>query len=69
MVRLEGLGTLKIPNNLTGIRTRDLLACRIVPQPTTTEMSTKNIKIMFLGSKVWPVRWADCLTAICEPIG
>jgi hypothetical protein len=34
-----------------------------------TEMSTRNIKIiMFLGSKVRPVRRADNLTAICEPI-
>jgi hypothetical protein len=34
-----------------------------------TEMSTRNIKIMmFLGSKVRPVRGADNLTAICEAI-
>jgi hypothetical protein len=33
-----------------------------------TEMSTRNIKIMFLGSKVRPVRRVDNLTAICEPI-
>jgi hypothetical protein len=33
-----------------------------------TEMSTGKIKNMFLGSKVWPVRGADNLTAICEPI-
>jgi hypothetical protein len=33
------------------------------------EMSTRNIKkIMFLGSKVWPMRGADNLTTICEPI-
>jgi hypothetical protein len=33
------------------------------------EMSTGNIKkIMFLGSKVQPVRGADNLTAIYEPI-
>jgi hypothetical protein len=25
-------------------------------------------KVMFLGSKVWPVRRTDNLTAICEPI-
>jgi hypothetical protein len=31
-------------------------------------MSTKNIKIIFLGSKVRPVRRADNLTTICEPI-
>jgi hypothetical protein len=34
-----------------------------------TEVSTGNIKkIMFLGSKVWPVHGADNLTAIYEPI-
>jgi hypothetical protein len=34
-----------------------------------TEMSTRNIKvIMFLGSKVRPVRRADSLVTICEPI-
>jgi hypothetical protein len=31
-------------------------------------MSTGNIKIMFLGSKVLLVRGADNLTAIYEPI-
>jgi hypothetical protein len=34
-----------------------------------TEMSTRNIKqIMFLGSKVLPVRGADKRTAIYKPI-
>jgi hypothetical protein len=33
-----------------------------------TEMSTRNIKIMFLGSKVRRVSRADNLTTICEPI-
>jgi hypothetical protein len=33
-----------------------------------TEMSTKSIKIMFLGTRVWPVRSADNLTALCKPI-
>jgi hypothetical protein len=38
-----------------------------VTQPLT-EMSTRNIKIiMFLGSKVRPVRMVDNLTAICGP--
>jgi hypothetical protein len=42
--------------------------CPGVTQPLT-EMSTRNIKIiMFLGSKVWLVRRADNLTAICELI-
>jgi hypothetical protein len=34
-VRLEGFGKLKKSNNLIGNGTRDLLACSIVPQPTT----------------------------------
>jgi hypothetical protein len=33
-----------------------------------TEMSTGNIKKMFLRSKVRPVRRADALGAIYEPI-
>jgi hypothetical protein len=33
-----------------------------------TEMSTRSRKLMFLGSKARPVRRADNLTAICEPI-
>jgi hypothetical protein len=33
-----------------------------------TEITTRNIKIMFLGSKVRRVRKADNLTATYEPI-
>jgi hypothetical protein len=33
-----------------------------------TEMSTRSREIMFLRSKVRPVRWADNLIAISEPI-
>jgi hypothetical protein len=32
-----------------------------------TEKSTRSREIMFLGSKVRPVRMVDNLTAICEP--
>jgi hypothetical protein len=35
LVRLEGLGQLKKSNHLIGLRTRDLPACSIMPQPTT----------------------------------
>jgi hypothetical protein len=35
IVRLEGLGKLKKKSILSGTRTGDLLACSIVPQPTT----------------------------------
>jgi hypothetical protein len=33
-----------------------------------TEMRTRSRKITFLGSRARPVRRADNLTAICEPI-
>jgi hypothetical protein len=33
-MQLEGLGQLKKSNDLIGNRTRDVLACSIVPQPT-----------------------------------
>jgi hypothetical protein len=33
-----------------------------------TEMNTRSRKIMCLGSKVRPVRMADNLAVICEPI-
>jgi hypothetical protein len=32
------------------------------------EISTRSIKIMFVGSKVRPVLKADNITTICEPI-
>jgi hypothetical protein len=35
IVRLKGLGQLKESNDFNGIRTRDLPACSVVPQPTT----------------------------------
>jgi hypothetical protein len=53
IVRLEVLGQLKKTNDLIGIRTRDLPACSIVPQPTTllhTPQGTVNtdfIKVIF----------------------
>jgi hypothetical protein len=40
IVRLEVLGKLKKSNHLIGIRTRDLTACSIVPQPTTLPAET-----------------------------
>jgi hypothetical protein len=33
-----------------------------------TEMSTRSLKIIFLGSRRRPVRRTGNLTAICEPI-
>jgi hypothetical protein len=43
MVRLEGLGQLK-KIHLIGIRTRDLPACSIVPQPTTLPRDPERCK-------------------------
>jgi hypothetical protein len=36
----------------------------LVSTETVTEMSTRNLP----GGKKWPVRKADHLTVICEPI-
>jgi hypothetical protein len=40
-MRLEGLGKLKKSNDLIGIRTRDLPACSVVPQPTTLPLDPR----------------------------
>jgi hypothetical protein len=46
--------------------------CLILPVPEYTqpvpEMSTRNRKVMFLGSRARPVCRVDKFTAICEPI-
>jgi hypothetical protein len=63
IVRLEVLGKLKKEIHLIGTRTRDLLACSIVPQQTTPPRARH-----FRAGKGRPVRKADNLTAICEPI-
>jgi hypothetical protein len=44
-----------------------VIFCTMFTQPLT-EMSTGNVKIMFLGSKVRRVGRVDNLTAISEPI-
>jgi hypothetical protein len=52
----------KILTDINGVPQRNL-------KKEDLEMSTRNIKIiMFLRSKVRPVRKASNLTAICEPI-
>jgi hypothetical protein len=54
-----------VPKKLKQIGVIEFLA-RTQP---LTEMRSRNRRIiMFLGSKVWPVRRADNLTAIFEPI-
>jgi hypothetical protein len=45
IVRLEGLGQLKNPNDLIGNRIRDIRACSIVPQPATNVY--KNVRKLF----------------------
>jgi hypothetical protein len=42
---LEGLGKLKKSNDLLGIRTSDLPACSILPQPPTLPRATDNDEI------------------------
>jgi hypothetical protein len=47
-VRLEGLGQMKNPNDLIRIRTRDLPACSVLPQPTDkiwNKMKSEYLKI------------------------
>jgi hypothetical protein len=39
----------------------------VFTQPLS-EMSTRSIKIIFLGSKALPVRRVDYLTAMSQPI-
>jgi hypothetical protein len=43
-----------------------------LPDPSGYSTSNRNKcqkqKIVFLGSRASPIRWADNLTAICEPI-
>jgi hypothetical protein len=41
IVQLEGLGQLVKTNNIIEIRTRDLPACSLVPQPTTLPRAPK----------------------------
>jgi hypothetical protein len=62
MVRLEGLGQLKKSNDLIRIRSRDLPACSIVPQPTTLprahvagaiKMLKKTVTLSEIGTKYY----------------
>jgi hypothetical protein len=46
IVRLEGLGIFKKSNNLIGIRTRDLPACSIVPQPTALPRASNWVHLV-----------------------
>jgi hypothetical protein len=50
------------PNSLGDIRPWGLFT------QSVTEMSTKNRKLMILGSRARPVRRANSLTAIFEPV-
>jgi hypothetical protein len=50
-VRLEGLGNLKQSNDLLGIRTREIPACSLVPQPTVPDhklMPDKDVQFQIV---------------------
>jgi hypothetical protein len=59
-VRLEGLGQLK-KIHLIGIRTRDLAACSIVPQPTTLPRANGQFPAIAM------VIYNDAYMASCNP--
>jgi hypothetical protein len=52
IVLLEGLGALKTINDPIGIRTRNLPACSIAPQPLTTINTVTNKYDNTLNRKV-----------------
>jgi hypothetical protein len=45
-----------------------ILLAALGPSVHLTEMSIRSRKIMFLGSRAWPVRRVNNFTAISEPI-
>jgi hypothetical protein len=55
MVRLKGLGKLKIVNDLIGTRTRDLQACSIGPEPSTVPRAPQECRK--------EISWTLCLTS------
>jgi hypothetical protein len=62
-VRLEGLGQFKMCSDI-GIRTRDLLACSIVPQPTTPPRAPKGqvpVNIMCTFKLTYSGGEKDCI--------
>jgi hypothetical protein len=67
--KLEGRGFETLWGEILNLPNPSGLLALGFTQPLT-EMSTGNIKnkLMFLGSKVWPVRGADNFTSIFEPI-
>jgi hypothetical protein len=64
-------GRLRVRETMTWIFSIYLILQAILgPEvyPASNRMSTRSRKIMFLGSRARPVRRADKLTAICEPV-
>jgi hypothetical protein len=60
-VRLERLGCLKIPMTSSGIEPRYLLACSIVPQPTTLPHAPKSIEgCKYLQTYVYAAQRLRC---------
>jgi hypothetical protein len=52
---------------LTRVR-GSLVVKALCHKPESREFETRSIKMIFVGSRAWPVRRADNLTSICEPI-
>jgi hypothetical protein len=58
----------RVSSRSTGLLALCCFAVALGSTQLPTEMGTRIRRIMFLGSKARPVRKADNLTAICEPI-
>jgi hypothetical protein len=67
IVRLEGRSKLKKRIHLIGTRTRDLLACSMVPQPTTllrTSVDCHNHKILYTQQDIKSIK-KICISIHC----
>jgi hypothetical protein len=62
-VRLEELGQLKKSNDLIGTWTRDLLACSIVPQPTTLPRAPGSSVVRVIK---WIIIRTICWSILCK---
>jgi hypothetical protein len=65
-VQLEGLGELEKSGDLIGIRTRDLPACSVVPQPTRLPL-WKQWVLSYEGKKQVRVLGTICVYASFQP--
>jgi hypothetical protein len=62
-VRLEGLGQLRNPVTSSGIKTRELPACSIVPQPSMLQHALKSDQV--LGCRAVLIETLDLPTIGC----